>query len=224
MEKGFTAGVDPVIRRQCDAGKIRVIPNALAWPMRSAPRTKRVVWRGGKSHDGDLMAFLPAIREVSRMPQFGDWEWHFMGEMSAIVEAAIREAVPAQNLRLGFGDFPHQYIAALALLAPWLVIVPLEDHTFNRCKSPLAAIEATAAGAGVLAPAWEAWLAMTGGKGYTGRDEFRDRLKADLLGYAPELLKHPLAAVNHDFVRDNLRLPLVNRLRWEILLTMMKEV
>lgn len=222
LQNSFGQGVDPVIRRQCDAGKIRVLPNALHWPVRSGPRTQRVVWRGGKSHDADLMAFLPAIREVSRLPQFAKWEWHFMGDMSAYVQHAITEAIPAENLRIGFGDFPHQYIAALGLLCPWLVIVPLEDNAFNRCKSPLAWIEASASGATTLAPAWPAWD-LPGVQRYDGRESFKTQLLEELKKFDGSLRATGLAQVSREFIASHLTLAKVNEQRWEIIKSFLRQ-
>jgi hypothetical protein len=216
LENSFGGGVDPVIRRQLDANKIRVVPNALHWPLRHGPRTRRVVWRGGKSHDADLMAFLPAIKEVARMPQFSQWEWHFMGEMSAYVQSAIVAAIPAENLRIGFGDFPHQYIAALGLLCPWLVMVPLEDNTFNRCKSPLAWIEASASGATCLAPDWASWN-LPGALKYAGREDFAEQLRLALMKYTGVFTMTEEARMSRQYIENYLTLAETNKERWKII-------
>lgn len=220
LDTCFGNQIDAAIRSQMDANKVRVVPNALHWPVRALPRRRRVVWRGGKSHDADLMRFLPAIKSVARMPQFCKWEWHFMGEMSAYVQSAIVNAIPAENLQIGFGDFPHQYIAALQLLSPWLVIVPLEDNTFNRCKSPLAWIEASAAGAGTLAPDWPSWD-MPGVIKYGSLEGFEETLKRELFSFPNEteqkVLVHPSARNSEQFICEKLKLDEVNKLRWEII-------
>lgn len=44
------------------------------------------------------------------------------------------------------------YFQRLIQLKPHFVVFPLEDNTFNRCKSNIAAIEATVAGAVCISP------------------------------------------------------------------------
>ena len=215
LELGLGQQLPKSAREQLDAGKVRVIPNACHWPMRNAPRTRRVVWRGGRSHDEDVMAFLPAIAEVARLPQFSQWEWWFVGEMSAYVAAQVKAAIPAPNLRADYKDFIHQYMGALNALAPWLVMVPLADNMFNRSKSNLAWIEATAAGAVTLAPDWEEWR-RPGVVNYADRPNFKGYLRWFLETFGEQNVSVH-ATKSRDYIDEYLLLDKVNENRWEII-------
>lgn len=212
LEAGFAPGTPKPLRDQMDAEKVRVIPNACHWELRQHPRTRRVVWRGGKSHDDDIMQFLPEIGAVARLPQFCKWEWWFMGEMSPYVMSRVKAAIPEANLKLGYKDFVHQFVGALGALAPWLVIVPLGDTMFNRSKSNLAWIEATSAGAQCLAPDWLEWQ-KPGARLYASKAEFQAKLRAALEAFNATVNGDP----GRDYIRNHLMLDAVNEQRWKIL-------
>jgi len=173
------------------------------------------VWRGGKSHDSDLLAFLPAFREVSRLPQFSKWKWCFMGEIGALAASELRKAIPAENLEAGYGDFPHQYMAAFGHLGPWVSIVPLEDSAFNRAKSNLAWIEATCAGAITLAPDWPEWQ-RPGAVNYTTLKVFEERLRGLIEMFSRAEVDWQVGD-SREFIKENLLLDHANAQRWDII-------
>jgi hypothetical protein len=100
----------------------------------------RIVYRGSNSHDGDLFAHRDAFREYPNIEFIfmGCMPWYFYtnygGHMTTIIQEAWTNDI--------FG-----YFQRLIQLKPHFVVFPLEDNTFNRCKSNIAAIEATVAGA-----------------------------------------------------------------------------
>jgi hypothetical protein len=192
----------------------RIIPNACHWPFSNAQRQRRVTWRGGHSHDADLLAFLPAIAELARLPQFSLWKWCFLGEPPW----QVREAIPEANFEQ-WADTPHMYMPAFGYLGPWVNLVPLADHPFNRSKSNLAWIEATCAGAITLAPDWPEWQ-RPGVVNYKDGKDFKDNLRG-LIELSSKLdsnegLPGQITA-SRGFIRENLMLDHVNEQRWEII-------
>lgn len=125
-----------------------VVPNAwndYALPIQEpAPIVEnekiRIVYRGSNSHDGDLFAHRDAFREYENIEFIfmGCMPWYFYtnygGHMTTIVQEAWTNDI-------------FSYFQRLIQLKPHFVVFPLEDNTFNRCKSNIAAIEATVAGA-----------------------------------------------------------------------------
>ncbi len=142
-----------------DPEKIVVVPNAYDPELMPefaniAPeQRKHVVWRGSASHDKDLDLFSDVIaKNIAE----SDWTFEFIGEpfwksMEKFFAAGgdrVTRTVPQD---------PVSFFHYLKTCAPALVVVPLEDIPFNRSKSCIAWIEATAAGAATLAPNWIEW-------------------------------------------------------------------
>jgi len=112
-----------------------------------------ISWRGGpaNSHLEDLELALPAIAAAVR--EFPDWRWIFFG----LPHWRIEKIIPRENLAV----MPHTdfftYMKNLCRAKPAIHLVPLVDNEFNRCKSNCAWLEASAAGAAVIAPDFQEW-------------------------------------------------------------------
>ena len=100
----------------------------------------RIVYRGSNSHDGDLFAHRDAFREYPNIEFIfmGCMPWYFYTNYGGHMTTIIQEA---WNMDI------FAYFQRLIQLKPHFVVFPLEDNMFNRCKSNIAAIEATVAGA-----------------------------------------------------------------------------
>jgi hypothetical protein len=202
-----------------EAKKIRVLPNASHWENFTGDRSKLITWRGWGNHDADIMDVLPAIAEVSKLPQFCNWKWFFMGEPGW----RVMEALPPSEGKVttpyeydpGFDKDPFLYMRALASLNPWLHIVPLQDNPFNRCRSNLAWIEATAAGALVLAPDWEEWQ-RPGVTTYTDADDFKVKLRQLIEAYKAHGVAGKVQE-SQEYIAKFLTLKALNQQRWEII-------
>jgi hypothetical protein len=202
-----TAGKMPA-----ELGKVRVIPNACMWPFSDLPRCKRISWRGGASHDGDLMHVLPTLNELSRAPQLSLWKWLFIGDINWMVP----DAIPQANFEHDPGADVYLYMRIFQQLAPFVHIVPFANNPFNRARSNLAWLEATSAGAVVLAPDWEEWR-RPGIINFRDMDEFKARLKVICSQFRSADGVHPNVHESRRFISENLLLPVVNRMRWDLL-------
>lgn len=186
--------------------KAELVPNALPtyfWPMTGGPRSNSITWRGSSGHNADCDWGLDAMREVaSTRPEH---KWHFFG-------------VPSYHC-YDFGQVhaykdAFSYMHDFCTLAPKVHVVPLVDCEFNRAKSNNAWLEATAAGAVVVAPAWPEWI-RPGVINYSDLASFRDGiLRALDMSNAD---RAELVHKSRQFITEHLTLDVVNRRRMEIL-------
>ncbi len=199
-----------------DPSKVIVIPNAydpelmpdLTKPRR--PRNKLVVWRGSDSHAKDLHVYAQAIGETARL--YADWGYEFIGEPFWLAIEAIKKLANPNTLTVTAPQDPVNFFRYLQSQAPTLVIVPLEDISFNHSKSNIAWLEATAAGAIVLAPNWPEWQ-KPGIINYTDIENFGVRFQAILRG---EFDLDSLWAQSRDHILSNLSLRDVNKTRYTL--------
>lgn len=104
-----------------------------------------VLWRGSNTHLGDLMKYREAFQD------FANLDFHFWG---AAPDLALGRDyggyLDVWNYKPWSPGMPD-YFKNLKALKPNFMVVPLEDNPFNRCKSNIAWLEATYAGAVCLA-------------------------------------------------------------------------
>jgi hypothetical protein len=191
--------------------KIHVLSNALHWRNSDLRRNRNISWRGSAHHAENLAAVLPAISAVASSPKYTGWKWSFMGD----TPWQIFEAIPRDRLETKTPLPIHPYIEAYFSRAPWIHLVPLADNSFNRCKSNLAWIEATAAGAVVLAPDWAEWQ-KPGIIRYSQPADFATKLEEALDHFGNGEI-HPGVSASRDYVASHLTLRHTNSLRWGIL-------
>lgn len=141
-----------------DKKPIRVVPNA--WDMRRYPHPERraqkqtVLWRGSDTHSQDLDEVGSEYREaIEKHPKV---TFAFMGYFPYRIVSQNR-VTPLPNVRFQPTSDIIRYVNRIREAAPSIVVVPLHDDTFNRCKSNIAWLEATAAGAVVIAPKLPEW-------------------------------------------------------------------
>jgi hypothetical protein len=98
--------------------------------------------------------------------------------------------------------------------------VPLIDNKFNRIKSSIAWLDATLAGSVCLAPRFEEWESLPGITLYNDRVSFGNQLNSLLATSDFELKKmHDIA---FEYIKDNLLLSKVNKLRMEVIESLTK--
>lgn len=190
--------------------KIHVIPNAFNdYLLKEKPvfRPHNVVmWRGTASHQGDLLSFSPHIIDASRKNE--KWLFNFMGyNPYFIVDELGKQGMHTQAIEI------LKYHEVIRKTYPNLCIVTLMDTTFNRCKSNIAWIEATYAGAVTLAPQWEEWE-RPGVLTYEGQNDF-GKLLNNVLKNDYGLQQHHKSSWS--YIENHLRLSSINHLRINLL-------
>jgi hypothetical protein len=189
------------------SGDVRVIPNALNDGIfiregKLPKRAKNVIWRGSDSHVYDVMSFGQAINQVKG--EFPEYMFTFMGYKPWYLEQTPNmKAVPEIDLIM--------YMNFLTKQKPIVMQVPLDDNFFNHCKSNIAFLEGTFAGAACLVPDW--WD-VPGGIHYKGNQGYYLALKA-MLNKEVDIVKQNEQA--WEYVQDTLLLSKVNDARLSIL-------
>ena len=183
-----------------------VIPNALNTNIfrrpELRPRAKKVLWRGPESHIYDLMTYAREINRASE--EFPEHEFIFMGYYPWFLsETDNKGYLPGLDIIMYYNE--------IFKLAPAIMQVPLHDNSFNRCRSNVAFIEATYAGAVTVCPAW--WnlpFALT----YQNGEEYYESLRLALSG---EVDVEKMNSEAWEYIMDCLTLSKANQKRMELI-------
>jgi hypothetical protein len=196
--------------------KFVTIPNAYNdFLFRETPVFKYkpiVFWRGTESHQKDLAEFGQQIVTVSR--KYPYLLFNFMGYRPWF----LLEHLGKNGLFTPPTDI-LEYHKVLRLVHPSFFIVPLIENKLNLCKSNIAWIEGTQAGAVTLAPDWPEWQ-RPGVVTYKGIMDFQDKLKS-MIEMKPEQLEE-LHSHSWNFIVDNLRLSEINSLREQLIKSLLQ--
>lgn len=187
---------------------IQVIPNAFnadLFSYRNNPKTnKNMLWRGSNTHNVDLMMYLDEIHHCTQ--KYTDWTFTFFGYNPYFLpHTPNRKYIKSTD--------PIYYFRQLYKLAPRAMFVPLVNSVFNRCKSNIAWIEATFAGAVCLAPKWEEWN-MPGAITYENNAEFLEKMEL-ILNEKVNFKKYN--TLSWEFIMEELRLDKINRQRVKLI-------
>lgn len=194
---------------------MEVIPNA--WDKRfhgkepnSGPRAKCISWRGMDSHQVDVVQYANAILAASRKHPELLWAWFGVKPAFLTYSLEKKQGFPVSSAL--------DYFDSIKALAPLLHIVPLENCEFNHCKSNIAWIEATMAGAACLAPNFPEWQ-WAGAWNYENQETFL----AGLEGFAgnPELAIEA-AKISWETIQREFMVEAHNEKRREILRNLFK--
>lgn len=111
-----------------------------------APRNPLIYWRGTNTHDADLLSVKEGFQELKG-------QVIFMGGASWMLLASMKEKT--------YGTAPikelFEFNRTIYNIRPKVMIFPLVDCFFNRCKSNIAYMEAMHAGAICVAPDMPEW-------------------------------------------------------------------
>ena len=185
---------------------ILIVPNAfndlLFTRAELPPRINNVIWRGPEAHIFDLMSYSKEINEITK--EFPDWRFMFAGFSPWFLsETNNKGHIPYLDIVV--------YMKTLFDMAPSCLHVPLHDNAFNRCRSNIAYLEGTFAGAICVVPAW--W-SVPGALPYTDGKSYYEAIKAVITG---EVDKVALNNMAWEFIMDTLPLSKVNIQRLQIL-------
>lgn len=167
-------------------------------------RALNFFWRGTNTHDGDLLSVKEGLKGLpDKLTVFGSLPYALQNEMD-----------PSQ-----YNLIPHQdvlvYWQKLYLMAPKFLVFPLYDCFFNRCKSNIAWIEASHAGAMSIAPDLPEWR-QPGVITYTPNDS--ESFKAAVntaMSLTPAQHKEQ-AQLSYEHMRQKYDIKVVNEIRIKI--------
>lgn len=172
----------------------------------SHQKVERFLWRGSDTHQADLMEHADALTAaIANRP---NTFWDFMGFNPFFVTMGF----PAEKWKYYLPEDIMVYTANMKQIRPQVMHVPLIEDGLNECKSNIAWIEATAAGAVTIAPDWPEWQ-RPGVINYNSVEHYG------------ELLQQPLDMernrerwqASRDYIMENLTLTKVNKQRFEII-------
>lgn len=189
-------GVDPRITSQHTDTSTKL-------PMR------RILWRGGDSHNEDLAVFADAIVAAANSDApHHMWSWYGLTphQIMPRLPHGTAQVIPFTDLQSYWRHLPG--------LHPNIVIVPLADTHFNKCKSNIAALEGAWAGGAVLAPRWPEWY-MPGVTTYDSPVDFEKKLVKLMKTSTKELSAK--AAETWKYANEKLSVDIVNELRSRLL-------
>ena len=159
-----------------------VVPNGHDFSVFNKPRAfdpngpKNVMWRGSDTHRRDLLTFRDPIEKA--IQDNPDWKFLFVGMRPDVLKHRDNMVWVPPIERTVFED-------GLASLKPRVMMVPLEDTEFNRCKSNIAAIHGVYAGAIPFSPCWEDGWMIPGSVNYGTPEDFGLMLDVAMAGNTP---------------------------------------
>lgn len=167
--------------------------------------TKRAMWRGGTTHEGDVYSVADELIAVINSNK--DWTFNFFGHAFNYMEMRC-----GNNYIRTSSMTTLQYFKAIEDYNANILIFPLMDNEFNRSKSNIAWIEGAYAGA-----------AFFGGDNLS---EFKKAGVADFSHLKDELNNPDFSVLkvaneaSWQYITDNLLLSKINNLRHERLLSL----
>ncbi len=191
-----------------------ILPNALddytlMTPTHKTGAHDSVHWRGGASHQEDLLFFVEDLGQIVRLTKgnvhFHGWDPWFLD-------------LPEERRHAYIPDY-LRYMLQFSGCFPGVAIVPLMDCPFNRAKSNIAALEAIWCGALPVVPDWPEWQFPSVSK-YENPSDF-ERATLTALGWNPTEL-HRIWAENMDFIREKYVLSVTNQARVKIIEKLME--
>ena len=106
-----------------------------------------ILYRGSNTHDGDLFSYRDAFKPYAHI------DYNFMGLQPWYLFQRYGGHLERLFLH-GYKQSVLDYFAVIENMKPNFFVFPLEENDFNKCKSNIAAIEATMAGAVIIAPSY----------------------------------------------------------------------
>ena len=166
----------------------------------------RIAWRGSNTHKGDLLSAREAFRDYTGI------HFKFFGYRPD-------ELLKQHGGNISYFEHAHwkeDVIESFQMVREWnpdYLIYPLQDLTFNKCKSNIAWIEATACGAVCIAPSYMPEFEAVPCLSYMNTDHLIDSLEAIDSGLTNgDILKEARQELINNYLLSN-----VNQLRVDVL-------
>jgi len=188
---------------------IKIVPNAhndYLFPTKNKVKfngkSKKVAYRGGSTHEIDVYSQLNDWIEIINKNQ--NTEFYFMGSRFPYLESRCGD-----NYLIIPGTHILDYFRNMRKVNPNIFIYTLEDNKFNRGKSNISWIEATYAGAAVIAPEFLPEFIKPGISNFTSSlKETFNKIKGD-----NQVLKS-MNDLSWDYIQAKLLLSHVNQERY----------
>ncbi len=202
-----------------------VIPNAIDdyvfndWDTFPEPDDNCMAWRGGASHEGDL---LDATEEIWKFLEKTESKKYiqFMGYYPWWIEKGFPWR--PKNFEGRTEHTPYIYNHYEYLLAyknqikPWAQFVPLSDNPFNRGKSNIAALEAAYAGVLPIVPNYlPEWKEMPGIEYGGPKNPLNEIMKKAIELKKSDRKEIQIALANH--VKEYYSLSVINQRRLQVI-------
>lgn len=189
---------------------MEVIPNAYDRSYHGEPMApgmnKVITWRGGSTHEASLMEVGDTL--ISFLEKNKVWSMQFIG----MCPWRLAKKLPS-NARIMQHTDPFFFMKHFKSLNPSIHIAPLASTVFNQCKSNITWIEATIAGAAVIASDFSQFR-QPGITTYSSIDGLEDSLND--LSKDPELRKNNReTSLMH--IMNHLNLSSINKQRASII-------
>ena len=215
-----------VAKRRGDKG-VHLIPNALDdytytdldMYLPYGRQNKLVTWRGGVTHQGDLLEFAQAFWDF--LGSTSNVSLHFMGYDPWYLKKGFpwHKPIDYSNRILPPAKYNFDFYSYLgnfkALVQPWAHVIPLIENPFNKAKSNIALLEAVYAGAIPVVPDWPEWQFPAVHK-YEDVEDF-SRACQCAIGWNEDHRKAMWEA-NMDHLKKNYLLSVVNQKRIQLLM------
>ena len=179
-------------------------------PPPQIPKIK-YVWRGSETHQGDLASAGEAILKAASEHE-EKAVWNFMGYNPWM----ITENMPVEWWTYNRGEDIFDYFRTLKGMGAQVLFFPLRDNPFNHCKSNIAWMEATFAGAVCIAPDWPEWQ-KPGVYNYKDDYELEGLLSRDGETFLLRAAADTQWQLSASYIRENLSLDVVNKKRKQLL-------
>lgn len=163
--------------------------------------TKDIIWRGSHTHQRDLLEVKDDILEIDSKHELS---WTFMGYNPWMIIEKLRSAT-----HIDYVDEITLYMEMLRRERGNMMIVPLVENPFNRCKSSIAALEGIICGLIPVTPLWWSDLNVLGEGTFIERTE-------KLIGM-DEKTKEVFHRELREYIRDRYNLVNTNALRYDVL-------
>jgi hypothetical protein len=197
--------------KQLGLKNIYVVPNALNDDLFTRTPSFNegsnvVAWRGSETHVADIVYFSP---EMLQAIEATSYKWVFMGFNPFTITNMVADP---EKIAVHEPQDVLIYHQQLVNLKPKFMHVPLVENPLNLCKSNIAWIEATYAGAVTIGPAWPEWN-RPGLYQYQAQDDYGSWLQTPV---SDDVLRESWQQ-SWDYIRQNLLLSHVNQLRAQII-------
>lgn len=194
--------------------KIEVIPNALNDYFFKLEVMKneepKFSWRGSATHRGDLLEYSDVMWGLAE--KHPSVEWHFYGKDLWFITEQTQVTKGIKN-SFAYGEMGlMEYFYDFRAKKPLVHLIPLKDTHFNRCKSNIAWMEGTWAGAACVSPTMPEFSKVQKDTydGKLGFGEIAENLLLDKV-YREETYLSSL-----EYIQKNLFLSKVNESRLQI--------